>query len=107
MAASVRPGPERCRRPCPAPDGIRQGRPLRGCGDGVQAQVDAREHGVAPTAGGPEERLQLHRTTDHPSGRGANVPIHVVVGTAGLPAARVRWSCPTGTSDANTGGHPG
>jgi len=54
----------------------------------------AREHGLAPAAGGPEYRLQLHRTTGRPGGHGANTPIHAAVDAAGLraraPAGRAR-----------------
>jgi len=52
VATGVRPGPEcRC-RPCPAPNGVHEGEPLRGRGHGSTGTdgCPAREYGQAPAA---------------------------------------------------------
>jgi len=88
VASGVRPGPKRRRLPCPAPNGVRKGEPLQGRGHGSAGPVGrpAREHGVAPAAGGPDKRVQLHCAACHPGGPRAFVPLHDAMGAASVPA---------------------
>jgi len=65
-----------------------EGEPLRGRGNGVAGPGGrpAREHGLAPAAGGTETRFQLDCTAGNPGGPRAPVPFHAAMCAASLPA---------------------